>query len=54
MEVLSKLRKKAKSKDSEIEIQSIQQTRSGDVLMELGSKTKNKEIFYEAIREDLL
>lgn len=52
-EVLNKFRKKAKPEDSETEILTIWQARSGGIFFELDAKTKIKEAFCEVIRSIL-
>ena len=49
-EVLTQVRRDANPASTGTEIRSIRRTRSEDVLLELGSKTTNKEGFCEALR----
>lgn len=47
---MGELFRKANQEDSETEIQTIQHTKSGGILLALGAKTKNKEAFCDIIR----
>lgn len=48
-EVLGEIREKVKPEDTETEVRCIRQTRSGDILVELGRNTKDKAAFETVI-----
>lgn len=52
-EILRELRQKVKPEDTETEVRTIRQTRSGGVLVELGKNCKNKEEFTSKVKQAL-
>lgn len=52
-EVLKEIQEKVNPSDCSVEIDSIRQTKSGHVLLELGETTKDKETFVKSINETL-
>lgn len=49
-EVLGEIRRKTNPEENDTEIRAVRRTRSGDVLLELGAGTKNKEGFCRALK----
>lgn len=52
-EVLSQIRQSVKPEETETEIRAVRQTRSGDVLLEFGKKSKNRADFNIKVKEVL-
>lgn len=50
-DVLGEIRRNVKPEETETEIRCIRQTRAGDVLLELGHKSKNREAFSSAVKK---
>lgn len=53
VEILSEIRKNVNPDDTQTDVKSIRQTRAGDVLLELGSTTKNRESFRMTLQNSL-